>query len=179
MKTNFFEILSSLQVEADWKITISKDAAGTLTVSVLLSNEKCGDDARKLVPPMLFKGTAQELDEGFFTCIKTPAEKTSQLFANMEQYLKAQETAKVQSKMEQDKKQKEAKQKETGDKKYETQMKKVTELETAGKYREAYGQLPKISDFPDHEEEITEKKNELMEKFEDTGLFAQQSQDND
>jgi hypothetical protein len=34
-------------------------------------------------------------------------------------------------------------------------MKKVTELEADGKYREAFGQLPKVSDYPDHEEEIT------------------------
>lgn len=128
---------------------------------------------------MVLKGTAQELDEGFFSSIKNPVKKTASLFVNMEQYFKAQEEAKLQSKMQQDKKQKESKQKESGDKKYETQMKKVTELEAAGKYREAYGQLPKVSDFPEHEEEITEKKNDLMEKFEDTGLFAQQSQEND
>lgn len=179
MKTNFFETLAALNVEGNWNISIKSGAQSRMLVSVLFTNEKAGDNAKKLIPPMVLKGTAQELDEGFFASIENPVKKTASLFVNMEQYLKAQETAQLQSKMEQDKKQKETKQKETGDKKYEVQMKKVTELEADGKYREAFGQLPKVSDYPDHEEEITEKKNELMEKFEDTGLFAHQSQDND
>ena len=164
MKTNFFEILSSLQVEADWKVTISKDAAGTLTVSVLLSNEKCGDDARKLVPPMLFKGTAQELDEGFFTCIKTPAEKTSQLFANMEQYLKELEKAKEQSRMEEEKQKKEKTEREERRKKYEAQIKKVAELEEKEKWGEAIGAMPKADQFPEQAEEIKTKLEELRNK---------------
>lgn len=175
MKTNFFEALASLQVEGDWNITIKSGGHNRMLVSVLFTNEKVGDNAKKLIPPLLLKGTAQELDEGFFSGIENPVRKTASLFLNMEQYLKAQDEAKVKSKMEQDKKQKAGKEKETGDKKYETQMKKVTELEEAGKYREAYGQLPKVTDFPDHEEEITDKKTELMEKFEETGLFAQQT----
>lgn len=179
MKTNFFETLAALNLEGDWNISIKSGTQSRMLVSVLFSNEKVGDNAKKLIPPLVLKGTAQELDEGFFTAIETPVKKTASLFVNMEEYLKAQETAKTQSRMEQDKKQKETKQKETGDKKYETQMKKVTELEAAGKYREAYGQLPKVADYPDHEEEITEKKDELMEKFEDIGLFAQQSPNND
>lgn len=179
MKTNFFETLAALNVQGNWNISIKSGAQSRMLVSVLFTKEEVGDNAKKLIPPMVLKGTAQELDDGFFSSIENPVKKTASLFANMEQYLKAQETAQLQSKMQQDKKQKETKQKETGDKKYEAQMKKVTELEADGKYREAYGQLPKVSDYPDHEEEITEKKNELMEKFEDTGLFAQQSQDND
>lgn len=179
MKTNFFETLAALNVQGNWNISIKYGAQSRMLVSLLFTNEEVGDNAKNLIPPMVLKGTAQELDEGFFDSIENPVKKTASLFVNMEQYLKAQEAAQLQSKTEQDKKQKETKQKETGDKKYETQMKKVSELETAGKYREAFGQLPKVSDYPDHEEEITEKKNELMEKFEDTGLFAQQSQDND
>lgn len=179
MKTNFFETLAALNIEGDWNITIKSGTQSRMLVSVLFTNEKVGDNAKKLIPPMVLKGTAPELDEGFFTNIENPVRKTASLFVNMEQYLKAQETAQLQSKTEQDKKQKETKHKETGDKKYEAQMKKVAELEAAGKFREAFGQLPKVSDYPDHEEEITEKKNELMEKFEDTGLFAQQSQNND
>jgi PRTRC genetic system protein E len=169
---NFFQQLNALQVEGDWQINIKSSSKGAMLVSILFINDKTGDAARKLIPPMILKGTVQELDEGFFSTIENPVKKTAALFVNMEEYLKAQATAKEQSKMEQDKKQQEGKNKIGIDKKYETQMKKVDELEEAGKFREAYGQLPKATDFPDHEEEINERKEELAEKFDQTGLFA-------
>ena len=50
-------------------------------------------------------------------------------------------------------------------------MKKVKELEDAGKFREAYGQLPKADDFKDHADAIEEKKKELSAKFEQPELF--------
>ncbi len=169
---NFFQQLEALNVEGDWQINIKSSAKGTVLVSVLFINDKIGDAARKLIPPMILKGTVQELDAGFFNAIENPVKKTAALFVNMEEYVKAQETAKAESKMEQDKKQQGDKNKSALDKKYETQMKKVDELEEAGKFREAYGQLPKVADFPDHEEEINERKEELAEKFDQSGLFA-------
>ena len=171
MKTNFFETLASLKVEGNWQITIKAGTHNRMLVSVLFTNDNVGDDARKLLPPMLLKGTVLELDEGFFAAIETPAKQTASLFRNMEAYAKAQEQAKLQSRMDKDKEQQQKKEKETGNKKYEAQMKKVTELEAAGKYREAYAQLPKPADFPEQEEEINEKKEELMEKFEQPSLF--------
>lgn len=169
MKTiQFFETLATLNVEGKWQLTI-KAAGNRMLVSVLYTNDNVGDKAKNLIPPLILKGTAEELDNGFMDAIETPVKKTASLLVNMEEYLKAQETARLQSKMEQDKKQQAGK---AVDKKYEAQMKKVEELEQAGKYREAYAQLPKASDFPDREEDIQERKEELAEKFDQTGLFA-------
>ncbi len=178
MKTNFFETLAALNIEGDWNISIKSGAQSRMLVSVLFTNEKIGDHARKLIPPLLLKGTPQELGEGFFGCIENPVRQTASLLLNMEDYLKGQEQARLKSRMEQDKKQKAGKEKDSADKKYEALMKKVEELEQVGKYREAYGQLPKAADYPEHEEELTQKKNELMEKFGEEGLFAQ-SNDNE
>lgn len=164
--TNFFQLLGSLSAEGDWNISIKAGSQNRMLVSVLFTSDKVGDNARKLIPPMILKGTTDELDTGFFAAIEIPVKQTAALFVNMEEYEKAQATAKLASKGEQDKK------KDTGNKKYENQMKKVTDLEAAGKFREAYGQLPKTEEFPDYEEEINEKKDELMAKFEQTGLFA-------
>jgi hypothetical protein len=63
METNFFKSLIALQVAGDWKISIAKETADKLIVSVLFFNGSIGDDACKKVPPILLKGTAQELDE--------------------------------------------------------------------------------------------------------------------
>ncbi len=148
MKTiQFFQTLATLNVEGNWQLTI-KAAGNRMLVSVLYTNDTVGDKAKNLIPPLILKGTAEELDNGFMDAIENPIKRTASLLVNMEAYTKAQETAKLQSKMEQDKKQQ------------------------AGKYREAYAQLPKATDYPDHEEDILEKKDELMEKFDRTGLFA-------
>lgn len=171
MKTNFFECLAALNVVGDWQITIKTAPSNRMLVSVLFTNDKVSDEARKLIPPMLLKGTVIELDEGFFGAVTSPVKQTAELFVNMEQYAAAQEEARKQSRMEKDKEQQSKKEKETGNKKYEAQMKKVTELEKAGKHREAYGQLPKLSDFPEFEDEINTKKEELAEKFEQPSLF--------
>lgn len=169
--TNFFTQLAALQVEGDWHIAIKAGTHNRMIVSVLFQNDKVGDNARKLIPPMILKGTTEELDGGFFASIAQPVKQTASLFINMEQYAKAQEAARLNSKMEKDKQEAAKKEKETGSKKYEAAMKKVTELEAAGKFREAYGQLPKPADFPEQEEAINEKKQALLEKFEQPGLF--------
>jgi PRTRC genetic system protein E len=171
MSTNFFSQLNALQVEGDFTITIKAGTHNRMLVSVLLANEKVGDTARKVIPPMILKGTIQELDEGFFNSISGPIQKTAALFVNMEAYAKAQEEAREQSKMEQNKEQQQKKAKEADTKKYDSQMKKVKELEEAGKFREAYAQLPKAADYPDQEEEIAEKKAALEEKFNQPSLF--------
>lgn len=171
MQTNFFQQLASLQVEGDWNISIKAGTHNRMLVSVLFQNEKIGDAARKQLPPMILKGTVEELDAGFFEAIKAPVKQTAMLFANMEQYAKAQEEARLASKMEKDKKEQQKKQQDTGTKKYEAQMQKVAELEEAGKFREAYGQLPKVADFPEQEDAINEKKQELTGKFDQPSLF--------
>ncbi len=157
MTTNFFQSIADMQVQGGWNIIIARGEADTLIVSVLLTNDKAGDDASKLIPPMLLKGTPQELDEGFFAAIASPVKETSGLFANMEQYAKQLAEAKKQSKMEQDKGTKENKEKEERRKKYEVIMKKVEELEEAKKIQEAIANLPKEKDFPEQVEEIREK----------------------
>ncbi len=65
--------------------------------------------------------------------------------------------------MEGDKKGKEKKPENTKAVTFETAMAKVEELEEQGKYGEALLQLPSVEKYPDHEEEIEEKRNELWE----------------
>ena len=164
MTTNFFQEIAALNVQGDWKMTISTGAGNEMIVSLLLTNEKIGDDARKLIPPMIFKGTAQEIDEAFFTSIEAPAKQTASLFANMEQYMKGVEEAKLQSKMEKDREGKERKEKDERKKKYNALIKKVDELEEAKKYQEAIACLPKEKDYPEQAEEIKKRLESLRQK---------------
>lgn len=164
MQTNFFEQLAALSIKADWTIAITSPKDNFLIVSVLLSDDTCGDEARKSIPPMVLKGTPQELDEGFFNSIQKPAEKTAQLFADMEQYLKELEKVRKDSKMEEEKQKKEKTAQDERSKKYETQMKKVAELEEKEKWGEAIGAMPKTEQFPEHTEQIKTKMDELRSK---------------
>ncbi len=165
MATNFFQSIEALQVQGDWKINIAKEPSGMWVVSVLFFNDTVGDDARKKVPPILLKGTATELDEGFFPEITKPVQETAQLFINMEQYLKEREQAKLQSQKEKDKATQEEKNKTDRQKKYEEVMKKASELEAAGKFREAFVKVPEADQYPEHADAIREKKSALAKQF--------------
>lgn len=162
---NFFQSIEALQVAGDWKISIAKETAGKMVVSVLFFNENIGDDARKKVPPILLKGTAQELDEGFFSAIEQPVKDTASLFLNMELYLKEREQAEIASQKEKDKAAKAEKEKTERQKKYEEAMKKANELEAEGKHRDAWMKVPDPNDYPEHSETLRERKSELAKKF--------------
>ena len=54
---------------------------------------------------------------------------------------------------------------------YDGLMVKVTELEEAGKYREACSKLPDPTLFPNQQEAITKKREELVQKFSTPTLF--------
>lgn len=163
---NFFEQIAALQLTGALKIVIQQTSDNLYSVSTLLNNEKCGDDARKLITPFTLTGTSEQLDEAFFTTISTPLKKTSELMDNMEGYLKTVEEARKHSAMEKEKTEQEKKEKETKKKKYEEIMKKAKELEDEGKYREAYVRVPEADIYPEFAEQLRKKREELVKKFE-------------
>lgn len=165
METNFFKSIIALQVAGNWKINIAKEDMDRLIVSVLFFNDTVGDDARKKVPPILLKGTAEELDKGFFEAIEVPVKDTAQLFANMEHFLKEKEQAKVSSQMEKDNALKMDKEKTEMQKQYEQAMKKADELETAGKFKEAWMKVPQADLYPEYKDIIHARKAQLSDKF--------------
>jgi PRTRC genetic system protein E len=186
MTTNFFKNIAELNVPGNWKFTITADDKGLLTVSALFNALQNSDSASKIVPPMLLRGTADELDEGFFDTIEKPVQEAACLFHNMESYLKGLEEAKKQSKMEQDRKTQESKAKalakatEPNDgievsaepkinkdekrKNYEEAMKKIGELNDACKYEEALSLLPSSEEYPEKRAELEKKKTDLERK---------------
>ena len=96
MKTNFFEQVAGLQINGTLQINIQAHEGGTFTVSVLLANNNPKITAGKNIPPMLLKGTTQELDEAFFSQISEPVKQTVKLFANAEAYQAELDKAKKQ-----------------------------------------------------------------------------------
>ncbi len=99
MTTNFFQNINAMNVPGNWKLTVHTDEQGQFTVSALFTALHNADNATKAIPPMLFKGTATELDEGFFEAITQPVQQTAGLYHNLNAYHKELEKARVASKM--------------------------------------------------------------------------------
>jgi PRTRC genetic system protein E len=181
MKTNFFQQLAGLGFSGNFLLNIHQDDKGAQTVSVVLKRDK----AINGLPPMLFKATAEELDEGFFDKLAEPVKQTAGLISNLETYQKELDKAKKHAKPdkynsnktavaepdENDKdddnnlftppeNDKEAK----AEKKrlYEEAMDKVKTLAQNTKYAEALAQLPDPADYPDKADVIESKRKTLQ-----------------
>jgi len=175
--TNFFNQIAQLEIVGDLQLTITKGAENNLVVSVILQNEQCGDNAKNIILPLTLRGTAEELDNGFFEQITTPIQTASGLMVNMEAFMKQMEQAKKQSAMEKENTDKAKKEQEAKDRKYKETMTKADELESQGKFREAWMKVPDSKEFPEKADEIRKRKSELSAKFSTPSLFeAEQEQ---
>lgn len=166
-----------MNLTGDLQITIRPTQDNRFVISVLLSNEQCGDEARKLIPPLNLRGTAEDLDNGFFENVAIPMQTASGLMVDMDAYMKQVEEAKKKSAMEKEKADREKKEKEAKDKKYNEALQKAEELEKEGKYKEAWSALPKASDFPENAEYISKKQDEYERHFAPS-LFSETNNDN-
>ena len=172
MNANFFHQIAQLQITGDLQLTIAKGAENNLIVSVMLQNEQCGDNAKNIIPPLNLRGTAEELDNGFFEKITTPIQTASGLMVDMEAFMKQLEETKKQSAMEKDKADRQKKEQEAKDKKFKDAMTKADELEKEGKFREAWVKVPEITEFPEKADELRRRKRELSDKFSAPNLFG-------
>jgi PRTRC genetic system protein E len=188
MTTNFFEHIAGLNVQGTFKLAITVNATGSITVSELFT-AACGDKAAGLINPLTLTGTAQELDEAFFGKIAEPTQKVAGLIVNMESHLKSVEAARVASKMEQDKKttankaaatQKDADhempdQRAEKKKAYEEAIKAISDLNDKCKYEEALDILPSETDYPEKTADIKKLRSQLelkREQLKKISLFS-------
>ena len=176
MQTNFFRQLAHLNLTGDLQLLLKPTTENSFVLSILLNNEQCGDEARKLIPPLNLRGTAEELDNGFFESISTPLQTASGLMVDIENFMKQLEEAKKKSAMEKEKQDKEKKEKEAKDKNYKEAFEKAETLEKEGKYKEAWSALPKVSEFSDFAETIRKKQDEYERHFAPS-LFTENTAD--
>jgi PRTRC genetic system protein E len=184
MKTQFFQQIAGLGFNGNFLLNINQDETGILTVSAVLKKENITATAGNSLPPMLFKGTPEELDEGFFEQFAQPVKQTAGLINNLEDYQKQLEKAKKNAKPNNDKANKTAPDSEddaeeepqnlftpkAGDAQvkaekkrlYDDSMEKVKELAQNTKYAEALAHLPDPADYPDKAETIEAKRKTLQ-----------------
>ncbi|SOD17771.1 PRTRC system protein E [Pedobacter xixiisoli] len=171
--TNFFTELADMEFTGDLHLTISHGNDGNMIVSALLRNNECRDDAKKMIPPMIFRGTAEKLDEAFLHDLRNPVEQVSELLCKMDDFMQQVENAKKQSAMGKDKVSVEKKEQDKKDKKYTDAMKKAEELDSEGKWKDAWLVLNNLENVDkEHIETLRIRKSKLREKFA-PDLFAQ------
>ncbi len=163
--TNFFSKIAALGITGDLQLTIRKATDTNWLVSVILQNEQCGDNAKKLIPPLNLNGTSEELDDGFFAQIVAPMQAASGLMVNMEAFMKQLEEAKKQSAIEKEKADKERREKEVREKRFKEAMQKAEELEKEGKFRDAWMKVPEPAEYPEQAEMLRKRKSELAARF--------------
>jgi PRTRC genetic system protein E len=165
METNFFRQLATMDITGDLQLTIARASDNQMVVSVILRNEQCGDNAKKLIPPLVFRETPELLDRGFLESIIVPMQQSSSLMLSMENYLKQADEAKRKSAMEKEKVEAKKKEQEAKKKKYAELMQVVDKLEKEGKYKEAWMKVPDIRQYEEQAEEIRKRKASLSAKF--------------
>lgn len=176
METNFFQQIAALQpaTNSEWLIVI-KNIEGQQIVSVLYKDESCGDKAKNIIPPLTFNQSPAKLDECFFPDLQTAFSKTFQIFSNMEHYLKQQEKAQLEAKIEKDKERKNKPEKSPitvvektrteKEKKYDAAIKLADSLEAQGKHSEAWMKIPEPSDYPEQAEYLRKRRSDLSAHF--------------
>lgn len=150
-------------------------------VSALYNPQETTDPAAKTIAPLIFKGTAVEMDEGFFEAIVQPVQQMAGLYSSIAAYSKS--IAAAQKKVAQNGKSQAPKAKaegleneeaiEVGEpkisaeekrKNYTEALRKVVELNDACKYEEALNLLPSVTDFPEKKEELEKRRADLERK---------------
>lgn len=179
--TNFFAHAAAISFEGCLNMTIRKEGQ-QLTVSVMLQNDACTDNAKAHIPPLILKGTAKELCEGFFDAVSEPLAQTSELLVNMTEYLKGQQAAKQNAAAEKKKPNKvEPCEKQNPEQarlsQYQSAMAKADALEKEGKFKEAWMKIPLPAEFPDKTEEIQNRRASLSAKFSPDLFAAEQPED--
>ena len=194
MKTNFFEHIAGLATNGTLQINIRQRESGCLVVSLLLAHTNPKITDGKNLPPMLFKGSPQELDEAFFNQIAEPVKQTVKLFANLEAYQAELDKAKKQPEKakagtavakkpadnslfsqpaeepeNEDEDDLDGQPDETENlaekqRLYDEAMQRVSQLNTDMKYKEAIAQLPDPEEYPDKATELKTKREQLQKR---------------
>ena len=160
----FFQDLAGLDFTGQMQLTILKTEGG-LTVSVFINDPAAKDPAVKSIPPFVVSGSPADLDDGFFGAIQSPVAEVTGFVQSSNAFLAGLELAKKQSKEQADKNSGLKREQTEQEKKFTAAMAKSEELDVAGRPREAWSKLPKVTDFPLFKAKIEEKRKALEAKF--------------
>jgi len=182
MRTNFFQAIQRLNGTGAWVFNISFTAENEMVVSVMLK-DKAISDGKYPIPPMVYRGTPQEIDEGIFDALVQPVKETNGLFANISAYKQGLADAKVKitAKVKSDKSttEKSAENAKGADqteepvpqRPFEEVLADINKLNAECKYTDALALLPVAESYPEKKTEIEKLKKELEWKSKQLSLL--------
>lgn len=170
MQTNFFSQFANLKLSGNFILNMQRQENGSYIVSALLANDQLKDKSATQVPPLLLSGFPDDLDNGFFDAIEKPVQKTNALLFNMAEHEKSLDKAKKDSLAKQNAPLTSSSSSPKR-KKFDEQMKKVTDLEAKKKIGEAISAMPKEKEYPEFATEINSKLKELRGKHGTLSMF--------
>jgi PRTRC genetic system protein E len=165
METNFFRIVSQMDINGEIHLIISKGENNSLVVATMVQNDKCTDSAKDFITPLTLRGTAEQMDKGYFLRIRQPLRDASELMDNMEAFKKQMDEAKRKSAMARESADREKKANDAKEKKYAEGMQKAEELEREGKFREAWMKVPDPSEYPERADLLRTRREQLSARF--------------
>lgn len=168
MQTNFFSTLSSLNLDGNFRLNIQRQPDNKMLVTVLLVHDNVNDKSVKQIPALVLAGFTDDLDKEFFDSIQQPVQKQNTLLCNLSAHEKALEKTKNDSANKSTSSPANSGGKR---KRFDEQMKKVTDLEKQQKYGQAIAQIPKEKEYPEYAGEISKKIQELKSKHGSLSLF--------
>ena len=165
METNFFRIIAEMGIRGDLHLIIRQGENKSLVVSTMVQNDRCTDRAKELIAPFNLRGTAEQMDKGYFKKMGEPIREASELMDNMQSFKKQVEEAKSKSAMARETGDREKKTADAREKKYQEGMQKADALEKEGKFREAWMKVPDPSEYPEKAEELRNRREQLSARF--------------
>lgn len=177
MTTNFFKNIADLNAPGIWTIGIQNDENGNFTVSALYVPFKSNEPATKMIVPLIHRGTASDIDEGFFEATVTQVNTLKGLYSNIKAVTASVDAAK--KKLGQGSKPQPAKAEGSTDeievgepkvsaeekrKAYTDTIRKVVELNDLCKYEDALNILPTVEDYPEKKQELEKRRADLERK---------------
>lgn len=173
MRTNFFQAIQRLHPTGAWIINACFSAEHEMIVSILLKASGTEENQGQL-SPMVFRGTAQEIDEGILEGLLQPISETASLFANVSAYnrglAEAREKLAAKPKAEKtavakpsaaDAPENPIGETATEKPKFEDVLKEIGRLNSNCKYADAVAILPSAEDYPDKKAEIEKLAKDL------------------
>jgi len=183
MRTNFFQGIQRLGGTGSWIFNISFNGENEMVVSVMLKDREVNDGKYPL-PPMVYRGTPQELDEGIFNSLVEPVQEAKMLFANISDYNKglAEAKAKIAAKPKAEKNMtvnpveknvalNSGEEQSPDRRKFEDIMSEISKLNAGCKYADALTLLPEVESYPEKKAEIEKLRKELEWKSKQLSLL--------
>jgi PRTRC genetic system protein E len=75
METSFFKSLKELKIAGKWYLVVKMTGNADIPMTVIVIREEPGDETQKMLSPIMLEGSAEDLDERFFSSIESGIEK--------------------------------------------------------------------------------------------------------